>query len=108
MLSWVYARRSPHPAAVDRRGAYGVVHRPRRHWAGARLFLFRGRARSALGGQAAHPRRGPPHGGELRQAAGAAAAEWLTLQAATDGALSLAAGYIGLMTETRCRRYASA
>ena len=37
------------------------------------LFLFRGRARSALGGQAADPRRGPPDGGELRQAAGAAA-----------------------------------
>jgi len=37
---------------------------------------------------------------ELRQAAGTASSERLTLQAATDGALSLAAGYIDLMTET--------
>jgi len=29
----------------------------------------------ALGGQAAHPRRSAPHGGELRQAAGDGAAE---------------------------------
>jgi hypothetical protein len=44
-------------------------------------------------------RRGPPDGGELRQAAGVAAAEWLTL-AATDDASSLAAVYAGLMTKT--------
>jgi hypothetical protein len=53
------------------RGELGnVLARPQ----AARLFLFRGRTRSALGGQAADRRRGPPHGGELRQAAGAAAA----------------------------------
>ena len=40
-----------------------------RHRAGTWVFLFRERTRAALGGQAAHPRRGPPHGGELRQAA---------------------------------------
>jgi hypothetical protein len=39
----------------------------------ALLDLFPGRARSALGGEAAHPRRGPPHGGEFRQAARTAA-----------------------------------
>jgi len=38
-------------------------------------FYFEGRAQPAISGQAAHPRRGPPHGGELRQAARAAAAE---------------------------------
>jgi hypothetical protein len=32
-------------------------------------FYFEGRARSALSGQAAHQGRGPPHGGELCQAA---------------------------------------
>jgi hypothetical protein len=36
-------------------------------------FYFEDEARSALGGQAAQQGRGPPHGGELRQAAGAAA-----------------------------------
>ena len=41
----------------------------------------------------------PPHGGKLRQAAGAAAAGGLKHQAATDGASSLAGGYIALMTE---------
>ena len=42
----------------------------RRHRAGARLFLFRGGTGAALSGQAAHSRRGPPHGGELRRAVG--------------------------------------
>ncbi len=70
----LHAIPAPLSAALDRRREQQcVLHCPRRQRAGARLFLFRGRARSALGGQAAHPRRGPPHGGELRQAAGAAA-----------------------------------
>jgi hypothetical protein len=34
-------------------------------------FYFEEERRSALGGQAADQGRGPPHGGELRQAAGA-------------------------------------
>ena len=46
------------------------VHRPRQQRAGARLFLLRGRARSAVSGQAAYQGRGAPHGGQLRQAAG--------------------------------------
>jgi hypothetical protein len=38
-------------AALDDRGAQQcVLHREGRQWAGARLFLFRGQARSALGG----------------------------------------------------------
>jgi hypothetical protein len=54
----------------DRRFAFG--ERPVRS-VGARLRLFRGRARSALGGQAAHQGRGAADGVELRQAAGVAA-----------------------------------
>jgi hypothetical protein len=38
--------------------------------AGAPVFLFRGRARLALSGEAAHQGRRPPHGGEDRQAIG--------------------------------------
>ena len=49
-----------------------MLQREERHRAGARLFLFRGGARLTLGGQAAHQGPGAPHGGELRQAAGAA------------------------------------
>ncbi len=38
--------RAPLPAALDRRGEQQrLLHRPRRDWAGARLFLLRGRAR---------------------------------------------------------------
>jgi hypothetical protein len=36
----------------------GVLHRPRRQRAGARLRLFRGGARPSLGGAPPHPRRG--------------------------------------------------
>ncbi len=36
-------------------------------------FYLEDEPSSALGGEAAHVRRGLPHGGELRQAAGAAA-----------------------------------
>ena len=43
---------APLPAALDRRGR--LLHRPRQQRVGARLFLFRGRTRSALGGEAAH------------------------------------------------------
>jgi hypothetical protein len=41
--------------------------------AGTWLLLLRGRARSALGGQPPHPRRGPAHCRQHRQAARAAA-----------------------------------
>jgi len=41
-----------------------------------------------------------PHRRQHRQAAGVAAAVGLKRQAATDGALSLTARYIGLMTQT--------
>jgi len=55
----------------------------------------------ALRGQAAYQGRGAAaDGGELRQAAGTAAPERLTVQTAADGALSLAAGYTDVMTET--------
>lgn len=54
-----------------------MLHREVRHRAGAQVFPFRGGARSARGGQAAHQERGPPYGGELRQAAGAGAPKWL-------------------------------
>ncbi len=50
-----------------------MLHRPRQERAGARVLLFRGGTRPALGGQAAHQGRGPADGGELRQVAGAAA-----------------------------------
>ena len=68
----------PLPAALVRRRARPqarstVLHRPRREQASARLCLFRERAGTPIGGEAAHPRRGAAHGGELRQAAGAAA-----------------------------------
>jgi len=44
-----------------------------RRGAGARLFLFRGRAGTTLGGELADTRRGAAAGGELCQAAGDAA-----------------------------------
>jgi len=50
-----------------------MLHREGRHGAGARLLLFRRRAAAPLGDQPADPRRGPPHGGEFRQAAGTVA-----------------------------------
>jgi len=61
------------PWCVRRSECGGLLYRPRRHQPGAGLFLFRGKTRSALGDQQADQARGPPHGGELRQAAGAAA-----------------------------------
>ena len=65
---------APLPAALDdRREQQRVLHREGCCRASARLFLFRGRAWSAISGQAADQGRGPPHGGELRQAAGAVA-----------------------------------
>jgi hypothetical protein len=39
----------------------------------ARLRLLRGRARTTISGQAAHPRRGPAHRGERCETAGVAA-----------------------------------
>jgi hypothetical protein len=94
-------------AAVDNRGARQcVLHREGRHRAGARLFLFPGRARSALCGQAAQQGRGPPHGGKLRQAAGAAAAEGprkasRTSLARSNDAVSLVAPAFGACTQVR-------
>jgi len=47
-----HAHRAPLPDTVVDRGAQRcVLHREGRHRAGARVFLFRGRARSALGGE---------------------------------------------------------
>jgi len=63
---------SPLPAALVDRGACGVLHRPRRQRAGARLHPISGGARPSLGGASPHARRGPAHRGEHRQAAGAA------------------------------------
>ena len=73
------------PSARWRSGDAGTVHGPLA-WFKSKsgLQLFR------------HLR----HRSQHRQAAGVAAAVGLKRQAATDGALSLAAGYIGLMTET--------
>jgi hypothetical protein len=51
----------PLPAALDRRRDGRLFHRPRRQRAGARLRLFRGGVRPALGGSTTHPRRGPAH-----------------------------------------------
>jgi hypothetical protein len=65
------ASRRPGPSTRPTPSWIGVLHRPRRHRSGARPRLFRGRARSALGGQAANPRRGPAHRRQHRQAAGA-------------------------------------
>jgi hypothetical protein len=56
-------------AALDHRGKPRVLRCKGRSRAGARLFLFRGRARPAAGDEAAHPGRGVAHGGKLRQAA---------------------------------------
>ena len=53
-------------------------------------------AQPPLGHPPADPRRGPPDGGELRQAAPGG----LELQAATDWCVVSLAGYIGLMVET--------
>jgi len=65
----------PSPAAVVRRRVQrGVLRRERRARAGARVFLFRGGAGAAQRGEADDPRRGAALGGQLRQAAGAAAA----------------------------------
>jgi len=61
-------------SSIGVRGGADCFINPQRHRAGARVFLFRGGTRSALGGQAAHQGRGAAAGGELRQAAGAAAA----------------------------------
>jgi hypothetical protein len=49
------------------------LHREGRHRASARLFLLRGRARSALGGEAADQGRSTTAGGQLRQTARAVA-----------------------------------
>ena len=43
---------------VDRRTQRRLLHRDRRRWAKACLCLFRGGARPAIGGQAAHEGRG--------------------------------------------------
>ncbi len=51
-----------------------LASHPRQHRAATRLFLFRGRAWSALGGQAARQRRCAADGGQLRHTAGATAA----------------------------------
>jgi hypothetical protein len=60
------------PAALVRRRDRRLLHRPRRQRAGPRLY-FRRRAGTALGGQAAHPRRGPTHRRQHRQASRPAA-----------------------------------
>jgi hypothetical protein len=52
------ARRFPHRG---RRGNRSVLHRARRHQAGAGLRLLRGRTGTTDDGQAAHRRRGAAH-----------------------------------------------
>jgi len=48
----LYAIPAPLPVALDaRREQQRLLHREGRYRAGARVFLFRGRARSALGGE---------------------------------------------------------
>ena len=65
------ARRFPPPWTVDELNDACYVVRDATG-AGARLFLLRGGAGTALGGEPADQGRGAAHGGELRQAAGVA------------------------------------
>jgi hypothetical protein len=63
-------RRAPHHPG---RNGYDLAARFPLAAAARSMPSLRGGAGAALGGQAAYLRRGPPRGGELRQAAGAAA-----------------------------------
>jgi hypothetical protein len=65
--------RTPLPAAVVRRGNRRLFHRQGPERAGAGLRLLRGGAGPTVGCPVAHPRRGPAHRRQHRQAAGTVA-----------------------------------
>ena len=59
LLLSLHAVSAPLPAALVRRGDRRLLHRSRRQRAGARLRLFRGRARSLPGGPSCSPANEP-------------------------------------------------